>query len=173
MIASAGLRARRPLQTAWSVLAGGAGAVAIGSAARAQDLDTETVGDSGSTTTVRLVVLLLVLLGLVLTAVTVWFWRSTRPDHPALGPLEVMSSRRFARLGALEQQRRLDAARPEGAEPERRSRSAITAEARGRQLAAELQELVESTPEGFDDLDVEPVPDLSPPSVPASGTPTT
>jgi hypothetical protein len=163
--------ARRPWRIVVSALAGVVGAVVVGSAAHAQDLDTETVSDSGATTTVRLVVLVLVVLGLALTAVTVWFWRATRPDHPALGPLEVMSSRRFARLGDLEQQRRLDAARPEGAEPERRSRSAIAAEERGRKLAAELQELVESTPEGFDDLDVEPVPDLSPPSVPASGAP--
>lgn len=153
-----------------AALAAVLGALAVGAPARAQDLDTDTVSDAGATTTVRLVVLALVALGVALSAVTVWYWRSTRPDHPALGPLEVMSSRRFARLSPFERERRLDAARPEGAQPQHRSRSAVAAEARGRQLAAELQALVESTPEGFDDLDVDPVPDLSPPSLPTSGT---
>lgn len=169
MIAPSGFRASRAARIGLSALTGTVGACIAGVAARAQDLDTESVGDTGATTTVRLTVLALVVLGLALVVVTVWFWRSTEPDHPALGPLEVMSSRRFSRLSTLEQQQRLDAARPEGAEPERRSRSAIAAEARARQLAAELQKLVEATPEGFDDLDVEPVPDHSPPSVGASG----
>lgn len=129
--------------------------------ASAQELDTESVGDSGATTTVRLVVAALAVLGVLLALFTVWFWRATRPEHTALGPLEVMGERRFARLGALERQQRLDAARPEGAEPER-ARSVVVAAERDRLLASELQEIVEATPEGFDDLDLEPVPDMSP-----------
>jgi hypothetical protein len=37
----------------------------------------------------------LIVLGLALGAVTVWFWRSARPDDPVLGPLEVMGDKRF------------------------------------------------------------------------------
>ena len=35
----------------------------------------------------------LVILGLLIAAGTVWWWRSSEVEHPALGPLEVMSSR--------------------------------------------------------------------------------
>ncbi len=33
--------------------------------------------------------------GLVVAAVTLWFWRESRPDNPVLGPLEVIGERAF------------------------------------------------------------------------------
>lgn len=54
----------------------------------------------------------LALLGLVMTVATAWWWHATRPDHPALGPLEAMSRPRFAALSDTEQRALLDAARP-------------------------------------------------------------
>ena len=159
------------LRRGTGVLIAALAAIGPAAGALAQGLDTESVEDAGATTVVRLVVLTLVILGLALAGVTVWFWRTTRPDHPALGPLEVLSDRRFPHLDVLEQQRRLDSARPEGAEPAPRRKSVVAAAERQQKLAAELQELVEGTPEGFDDLDVEPVADLSPPSVRVVATP--
>lgn len=76
------------------------------------DLDTETISDTGSSTTVLVVTLVLVAFGVGLSAVTAWFWRQTAPDPDALGPLAVMSRRRFASLGAIEQRRLMDEARP-------------------------------------------------------------
>lgn len=75
-------------------------------------IDTESVSDSGSSNTVLAVTLALVILGVALIGVTTWFWRATRPDPEALGPLLVMSERDFARRGPIEQRRSLDAARP-------------------------------------------------------------
>ncbi len=75
-------------------------------------IDTESVSDTGSSATVLAVTLGLVALGVALLGVTVWFWRLTRPDPDALGPLVVMSDREFARRGPIEQRRALDAARP-------------------------------------------------------------
>ena len=54
----------------------------------------------------------LILLGVGLLVVTAWFWRSTRPDPEALGPLVAMSDRRFVTLGPIEKRRALDEARP-------------------------------------------------------------
>jgi hypothetical protein len=76
------------------------------------DLDTETISDTGSSTTVLVVTLLLVAFGVGLAVVTAWFWRQTAPDPDALGPLSVMSRRRFVSLGAIEQRRLMDEARP-------------------------------------------------------------
>jgi len=76
------------------------------------DLDTESISDTGSSTTVLVVTLLLVAFGVGLAVVTAWFWRETAPDPEALGPLSVMSRRRFASLGPIEQRRLMDEARP-------------------------------------------------------------
>ncbi len=75
-------------------------------------IDTESVSDAGSSITVLVVSLALVALGLALLAVTIWFWRLTRPDPDALGPLVVMSDHDFFQRGPIEQRRSLDAARP-------------------------------------------------------------
>ena len=75
-------------------------------------IDTESVSDSGSSNTVLAVTVALILLGVGLLVVTAWFWRSTRPDPEALGPLVAMSDRRFVTLGPIEKRRALDEARP-------------------------------------------------------------
>jgi hypothetical protein len=53
----------------------------------------------------------LVLLGLALLIATVWWWRSTRPEHPVLAPLEVMGDRRWSKAGAAERRRLIDESR--------------------------------------------------------------
>ncbi len=56
------------------------------------------------------------LLGLLLLVGTVWWWRSTRNEHPSLAPLEVMGARRWRKASEPERQRLVDGVRPEGAE---------------------------------------------------------
>jgi len=75
-------------------------------------IDTESVSDAGSSNVVLVVTLALIVLGIGLLGITVWFWRATRPDPEALGPLVAMSDRGFATLGPIERRRVLDAARP-------------------------------------------------------------
>jgi hypothetical protein len=118
--------------------------------------DAQTVADDESTRAILLVVGGLVAMGLLLTAVTVWFWRSTRPDHPALGPLEVMGDRRFTSRSAFEQRQILDGVRPDGAEVTRTMPADDAFADRG-DAALDLQRLVVETPTSFDDL-VEPAP---------------
>ena len=55
------------------------------------------------------------LLGLLLLVGTVWWWRSTRNEHPSLAPLEVMGARRWRRASEPERQRLVEGVRPEGA----------------------------------------------------------
>lgn len=59
----------------------------------------------------------LVLLGLLIAAGTVWWWRSSEVEHPALGPLEVMGSRSWWKGDYALRRRRLEEARPTGAQP--------------------------------------------------------
>jgi hypothetical protein len=75
-------------------------------------LDTTSVSDAGSTRVVVIVTLLLIGLGIGLGILNIWFWRKTKPDPEALGPLVEMSSRKFAELGLIEQRHRLDQLRP-------------------------------------------------------------
>ena len=75
-------------------------------------LDTTSVSDAGSTRVVVIVTLLLSGLGLGLGILNIWYWRKTKPDPEALGPLVEMSSRKFAELGLIEQRHRLDQLRP-------------------------------------------------------------
>ena len=75
-------------------------------------LDTTTVNDAGSTRIVVLVTLSLIALGIGLAVLNIWFWRKTKPDPEALGPLVEMSSRKFADLELIEQRHRLDQLRP-------------------------------------------------------------
>lgn len=56
----------------------------------------------------------LVALAVLLTVGTVWWWRTSKVEHPALGPLEVMSSRRWAAAGPHEQEAQLAEVRPDG-----------------------------------------------------------
>ena len=80
-------------------------------------LDTTTVSDAGSTRIVVLVTLSLIALGIGLGVLNIWFWRKTKPDPEALGPLVEMSSRKFAELELIEQRHRLDQLRPSLVEP--------------------------------------------------------
>jgi hypothetical protein len=57
----------------------------------------------------------LALLGIALLVLTVWWWRSTRPESPVLGPLEVMSDRGFMKAKDMDRQRLVDTHRPSGA----------------------------------------------------------
>lgn len=75
-------------------------------------LDTTTVNDAGSTRIVVLVTLSLIALGIGLGMLNIWFWRKTKPDPEALGPLVEMSSRKFLDLELIEQRHRLDQLRP-------------------------------------------------------------
>ena len=75
-------------------------------------LDTTTVNDAGSTRIVVLVTASLIALGIGLGVLNFWFWRKTKPDPEALGPLVEMSSRKFAELELIEQRHRLDQLRP-------------------------------------------------------------
>lgn len=59
----------------------------------------------------------LAVIGLLVAAGTVWWWRSSEVEHPALGPLEVMSSRSWWKGDYTSRRRRLEAVRPDGAEP--------------------------------------------------------
>lgn len=75
-------------------------------------VDTTSVSDAGSTRVVWIVTLLLIAIGIGLGVLNVWFWRKTKPDPEALGPLVEMSSRKFAALDLIEQRHRLDQLRP-------------------------------------------------------------
>ncbi len=78
----------------------------------------QTVSDPERTRVITIAIVAMVVAGVLVLAVTVWFWRSTRPEPPALAPLEVMGERGFVRADHDEQQRRLDKARPPGGEAE-------------------------------------------------------
>ncbi len=75
-------------------------------------LNTTSVSDAGSTRIVVIVTLLLIGLGIGLGVLNIWFWKKTKPDPEALGPLVEMSSRKFADLEPIEQRHRLDQLRP-------------------------------------------------------------
>lgn len=83
----------------------------------------------------------LVVLGLALLVLTIWFWRTTRPEHPSLAPLEIMSDRGFTKLDEQARGRRIDAVRPSpiDASVEPSPQIDLTAAARAQ-------------PVGFDDL---------------------
>lgn len=51
-------------------------------------------------------------LGVLLTVVTVLWWRTTRQEHPVLGPLATMGERAWVRADAPRQAELLDEARP-------------------------------------------------------------
>ena len=98
----------------------------------------------------------LVVLGLLIAAGTVWWWRNSGVEHPALGPLEVMGSRSWWRGDYTSRRRRLEAARPEGAEP-------IDPAATATSEPVDLEAAAQATPREFDDLmEVQPVAEAQP-----------
>ena len=67
-------------------------------------------------------IILLAAGGLVLLAVlvglgTLWWWRTVKVEHPALAPLEVMGTRSWWKGDYTSRRRRLEDARPAGAQP--------------------------------------------------------
>ena len=79
----------------------------------------DSVNDVSSTRKVYLLAVGLAALGIALLIITVWFWRSTRPDPALLAPLEVMGERKFRSLDEFAQQDLLNSVRPEDAQPMR------------------------------------------------------
>lgn len=113
----------------------------------------QVVRDPENTRTILLMVGLLALAGVGLLVLTVWFWRTTRPEHPALGPLEEMGSGRFWKASATEQVERLDRARPDGAEPERLVAQVLLPYGpRPAAAAIDLERIPADAPLSFEDL---------------------
>lgn len=79
------------------------------SAERVSAQQAETVTDAGSARVIATMVGGLILLGIVLALVTVWFWRTTRPEDPTLLRLEIMGRRRVRRLPPDDRRSALDA----------------------------------------------------------------
>ena len=110
-------------------------------------LDGIVAGDFNDPTNERLIYLSaagLAVLGLLLLVGTLIWWRRGRQEHPALAPLEVMSGRAWATAPEGDRRRRLEQVRLSGAagsveEP-------IAAE------PVDLEALVRSVPDAFDDL---------------------
>ncbi len=89
----------------------------------------------------------LVLLAVVLAIGTLVWWRTAKVEHPALGPLEAMGSRKWWKGDFTDRNMRLEKARPEGAlrDPDDESR----------RNPVDLKAAVNAAPPQFDDL-VEP-----------------
>ncbi len=86
----------------------------------------------------------LVLVGVGLLVGTILWWRRGRQEHPALSPLEVMGSRPWAKAPEGDRQRRLEKVRLRGDGP--------APDEPARPEPVDLQALVRSVPQAFDDL---------------------
>jgi hypothetical protein len=82
-------------------------AVAVAAAAHPTQ-SSSSINDTASTRRIQLMAGGLAVLGIGLIGITVWFWRSTRPEPEALAPLEMMGRRRWRQLDTIEQRHRLD-----------------------------------------------------------------
>ncbi len=104
-------------------------------------------GDFNDPTNERLIYLSaagLAILGLGLLVGTLIWWRRGRQEHPALAPLEVMSGRAWENATESERRRKLEQVRLFGA--------AGSVEERIVADPVDLEALVRSVPEDFDDL---------------------
>ena len=61
---------------------------------------------------VRLVSAVLIVGGIALLALTIWFWRTSRPEPTALAPLEIMSERAYRKSKGVDRQFLLHQVRP-------------------------------------------------------------
>lgn len=61
---------------------------------------------------VRLVSAVLIVGGVALLVLTIWFWRTSRPEPTALAPLEVMSERAYRKSKGVDRQFLLQQVRP-------------------------------------------------------------
>ena len=86
----------------------------------------------------------LAIVGLGLLVLTLIWWRRGRQEHPALAPLEVMSTRSWANAHEGDRRRKLEQVRVSGA--------AGSVEERIVAPPVDLEALVRSVPEDFDDL---------------------
>src|SRR3954447_2713399 len=86
----------------------------------------------------------LILIGLALLIGTIIWWHRGRQEHPVLAPLEVMGSRSWEKAPDGERRRRLDSVRVNGVEPQ--------VDEVVRPDPVDLQALVRSVPQAFDDL---------------------
>jgi hypothetical protein len=89
-----------------------------------------------------------------MTIATAWWWHATRPDDPALGPLEVMSRKRWLAADDAERRRMLAAARPgdeapRGAEP---ARAGVAVAAGATSAVVDLREAASAPLPAIDDL---------------------
>ena len=83
-------------------------AAAAAATAVVHPAQSSSINDTASTRRIQLMAGGLAVLGIGLIGITVWFWRSTRPDPESLAPLEMMGRRRWRRLDTIEQRHRLD-----------------------------------------------------------------
>lgn len=121
-------------------------------------------GDFSDPTNERIIYLSalgLALVGVALLVGTILWWRRGRQEHPALAPLEVMSGRAWAKAPEGDRRRRLDQVRLAGSGAA--MSSLLVSE------PVDLEALVRSVPEDFDDLrepgsaiELPPVPEADP-----------
>jgi hypothetical protein len=104
-------------------------------------------GDFSDPTNERLILLSaagLALVGVALLVGTILWWRRGRQEHPALAPLEVMGSRAWTKAPEGERRRRIDRVRIGGPAP--------SPDEQGHLEPVDLEALVRSVPQAFDDL---------------------
>ena len=104
-------------------------------------------GDFNDPTNERIIYLSalgLAVVGLALLAGTILWWRRGRQEHPVLAPLEVMSRRSWFKAPEGDRRRRIDQVRLAGSE--------AGEDQPVRSEPLDLQALVRSTPQAFDDL---------------------
>jgi hypothetical protein len=89
----------------------------------------------------------LAILGCALLLFTIWWWRGTKPESPALGPLEVMSDRRWHTASENERRRLVEQHRPDAAA---RLNGVVAP------VPIDLSVLARNPPSSFDDLRDEP-----------------
>ena len=87
----------------------------------------------------------LAVVGIVLLVGTILWWRRGRQEHPALAPLEILGSRSWAKAPEGERRRKLEKVRTAGA-------GGAAPDAPERSEPVDLEALVRSTPQAFDDL---------------------
>jgi hypothetical protein len=82
--------------------------------------------------------------GIALLVGTILWWRRGRQEHPALAPLEVLGSRAWSKAPEGDRRRRLERVRIAG--------SAASVDDPERSEPLDLEALVRSVPQAFDDL---------------------
>ena len=88
----------------------------------------------------------LAIVGLALLIGTIMWWRRARQEHPVLAPLEVMSMRSWEKTPEGDRRKRLDQVRAAGAGASLVQDEFVHSE------PVDLQALVRSVPQAFDDL---------------------